>query len=66
MRNHNLQYITNNAYTPYIGTESNLIEVYNFRGNKLRRTEQYLQFLTRIVFPRQAKIDDFDSITFFR
>jgi len=66
MRNRNLQYVTNNTYAPYVSTKSNLIEVYDFRSNKLRCTEQHLQFLIRIVFSRQTKIDDFDSITFFR
>lgn len=66
MRNRNLQYVTNNTYTLYVSTESNLIKVHDFRGNKFRRTEQYLQFLTRIVFSRQTEVDDFDSITFLR
>ncbi|KAL0104903.1 hypothetical protein PUN28_016506 [Cardiocondyla obscurior] len=29
----NLQYVTNNTYTPYVGTETNLIEVYDFRAS---------------------------------
>lgn len=38
----NLQYVTNNTYAPYVSTESDLVKVYDFRGNKFRRTKQHL------------------------
>lgn len=38
----NLQYVTNNTYAPYVSTESNLVKVYDFWSNKLRRTKQHL------------------------
>jgi hypothetical protein len=60
------QDVTNNTNAPYVGPESNLIEIYYFRSNELWRAEQYLQFLSRIVFSRQAKIDYLYSVTFLR
>lgn len=61
-----LQNVTNYTHGPHICTETDRIEIHDFRSDEFGRAEQNLHFLFGIVFASEAEIDDLYAVSVTR
>jgi len=58
-----VQYVADDANTPHVGGAVNRVEAHHLRSHELRRSEHHPRLRVRVVVPREAEVDDFDTIS---
>jgi hypothetical protein len=51
------------TYVPHVRAEADSIEVDHFGSDEFRSTKEDFQLLGRVEISREAKVNDFDSMT---